>query len=108
MTKSHMVWVSILASSILLGGCATSRKVQVVQAGDHTMSCAQIMSELSRLDQAEQDIDSKKGATGTNVAAALFWLPGLAYTYYDAGQASQAINGRRSHLNALYNKKSCQ
>jgi hypothetical protein len=36
----------------------------------------------------EADIESKKGVTGTNVASALFWLLGLAYTYYDAGEAT--------------------
>lgn len=34
---------------------------------------------LVKLDKAQAEIDSKKGVTGTNVAAAIFWLPGLAY-----------------------------
>ena len=62
---------------------------------------------LARLDQVEDEISGKKGATGTNVAAALFWLPGLAYTYYDAGQALEAINARRAHLTQLHNDKEC-
>ena len=92
---------------VLLAGCATSRKIQVVQPGDNKMTCSELTAQLEKLGQAEQDIASKKGVTGTNVAAALFWLPGLAYTYYDAGQAMEAINDRRSHLTSIYNDKNC-
>ena len=55
----------------------------------------------------QADIDSKKGVTGTNVASALFWLPGLAYTYYDAGEAQRLINERKSGLTKMYNDKKC-
>ena len=88
-------------------GCATSQKVQVVQRGDNKMTCEELAGDLDRLDEASAAVQEKKGATGTNVAAALFWLPGLAYTYYDAGQAMEAINARRSHLTKLHNDKDC-
>lgn len=70
--------------------------------------CNQLKKELEKLDQAEQDVKSKKGMTGTNVASTLFWLPGLAYTYYDAGQAMEAINDRRANLTKFYNNKNCR
>ncbi|WP_353570221.1 hypothetical protein [Candidatus Albibeggiatoa sp. nov. BB20] len=101
------MFMSILLATLLLGGCATSTKIQTVQPGDHKLSCNELTSELARLDDAETDIDSKKGVTGTNVASALFWLPGLAYTYYDAGQAEELINERRAYLTTLYNDKGC-
>ena len=87
---------------ILLAGCATSPKIQVVQPGDNNLSCSELAAQLEKLDWAESDVDTKKGVTGTNVASAIFWLPGLAYTYYDAGQAMEAINDRRSHLTSIY------
>lgn len=90
-----------------VSGCATSDKIQVVQMGDNSLNCEQLKIEVAKLDTAQKDIDSKKGMTGTNVAAALFWIPGLAYTYYDAGQATKAIADRKSHLTALYNNKKC-
>ena len=106
--KKSVIAVGCLVGMFLLGGCATSKKVQVVQAGDNKMSCEQLKNELGKLDQAEQNVDEKKGVTGTNVAAALFWLPGLAYTYYDAGQATQAIQDRRSQLTKQYNDRDCK
>ncbi len=96
-----------LAAAMMLAGCSTSEKVAVQQIDDDKLSCTDLKMEFVRLDAAQKDVESKKGATGTNVAAALFWLPGLAYTYYDAGQADQALRDRRSHLTGLYNKKRC-
>ena len=95
------------ATAALLGGCATSQKIQVIQPGDPNLSCEALKGEISKLDTAQADIDSKKGMTGTNVAAALFWLPGLAYTYYDAGEAQRLISDRKSGLTNIYNNKKC-
>ena len=64
--------VLIAITSGLLLGCATSQKIQVVQPGDHNLSCDAIKAEMAKLDKAEADIESKKGVTGTNVASALF------------------------------------
>lgn len=98
------------ASLVLLSvyGCATSQKIQVVQPGDQNLSCPALVDEIRKLDQAKADIESKKGVTGTNVAAALFWLPGLAYTYYDAGEANRLISDRRNALTSIYNGKNCK
>jgi hypothetical protein len=68
-----------------LAGCATSEKVQAKQIADREMSCEQLVAENRKLDEAAGKVDANRGVTGTNVAAALFWLSGLAYTYYDAG-----------------------
>lgn len=107
MKKVTLGLISVVLASFLMGGCATSSKIETVQAGDSKLSCKDLQTELDKLNQAEQDIDSKKGVNGTNVAAALFWLPGLAYTYYDAGQALDAVRNRRSHLTSIYNDKNC-
>ena len=99
----------IVGAACLLGltACSTSEKVQSKQIGDSEMSCEQLLAETEKLDLAKEEIDSKRGATGTNVAAAIFWLPGLAYTYYDAGQADQLILERKAWLAQLYDEKGC-
>lgn len=105
-TAITLTFVMILGS-FSLTSCSTSQKMQTVQAGDHKLSCHELKMELGKLDTAEEEVNSKKGLTGTNVASALFWIPGLAYTYYDAGQALEAIAERRSHLTTFYNEKNC-
>lgn len=92
----------------LLAGCSTTEKIQTAQTGDKNLSCADITKEFEKLDAAEAEVKDKKGVTGTNVAGALLWLPGLAYTFYDAGQAADAINQRRSRLVELSDRKNCK
>jgi outer membrane murein-binding lipoprotein Lpp len=99
---------AILLSMLALEGCATSVKVQSVQMGDNELSCKELQAEMKKLDDSQAQVESKKGANGTNVAAAIAWLPGLAYTYYDAGQATDAINARRSHLVEIFQNKGCK
>jgi hypothetical protein len=95
----------LIAMMIFAIGCSTSPKTQVIQLGDEQLTKEQIHVEFSKLDAAQREIESKKGVTGTNVASALFWIPGLAYTYYDASDATRMIESRRSHLTSIYNKK---
>lgn len=105
--RPSMIAASCLSGLLTLSACATSEKIQAKQIGDTEMSCEQIRAENQRLDEAKLEIDSNRGATGTNVAAAIFWLPGLAYTYYDAGQADQLIMERKAWMAQLYNDKGC-
>ena len=101
------VGLTLLAIIPGLAGCATSEKVQARQIGDQELGCAQIQTESAKLDETQRRVDANRGMTGTNVAGALFWLPGLAYTYYDAGQADQLISERQSWLSQLYDQKKC-
>jgi hypothetical protein len=105
--KKIIPFISIMLLMLFFYGCATSKKVQIVQPGDNSLSCQQLKVELDRLTQAQTEVDSKKGVTGTNVASVLFWVPGLVYTYYDAGQATEAISDRRAHITNIYNQKNC-
>lgn len=107
-TISYAVIAAASAVLLAISGCATSQKIQVVQPGDQNLSCTELTAEMKKLAQAQADIDSKKGMTGTNVASALFWLPGLVYTYYDAGEASRLIADRRSALTTVFNTKNCK
>ncbi|HEX2524828.1 MAG TPA: hypothetical protein VHL31_00795, partial [Geminicoccus sp.] len=98
---------AVLLIALAASGCATSEKIQPTQVGDNRLTCKELEDQLAQLDQSQKNIEDNKGVTGTNVAAALFWLPGLAYTYYDAGQAENLVQERRSQLTSLYNKKDC-
>ena len=105
--NSWILGAACLSGLMALSACTTSEKVQAQQIGDRDMTCEEIIAEDTKLDQAKAEIDSKRGATGTNVAAAIFWLPGLAYTYYDAGQADQLILERKAWLAQLHDDKGC-
>ena len=105
---SRLIATATVAATVTLAGCSTSQKIQVVQPGDNNLSCAGLQEEMAKLDNAQAEIEGKKGLTGTNVASAIFWLPGLAYTFYDAGEAQRLISDRRSALTTFYNNKRCK
>jgi hypothetical protein len=90
-----------------LAGCATSEKIQAKQIADRELSCEQLVTEQRKLEEAAGKVDANRGVTGTNVVSTLFWLPGLAYTYYDAGEADRLISERRSWLTELHEEKEC-
>ncbi len=97
----------LLGILLLTAGCATSTKVAPVRAEDQALNCGEIVAELEKLQDAREEVDSKKGVTGMNVASAILWIPGLLYTYYDAGAASELIEQRKTNLVILYNRKGC-
>ena len=45
---------------LFVTGCATSPKIQVVQAGDNKMSCEQLEEDLKKLDEASASVQGKK------------------------------------------------
>lgn len=97
--------LAMVGSLLFFAACSSSSKTLPLELGDNALTKQQIVDELSRLDLAEQEINSKKGASGTHAEAFLFWWPGLANTHYDASEALKLVEQRRSHLTALYNQK---
>jgi len=52
-----LICLGVLA--LLIVGCATSPKVQVVQMGDDQLSCRELLSEMRRLDEAQANVEDK-------------------------------------------------
>ncbi len=96
-----------IAVPIILSGCATSQKVQVVQEGDQNLTCEQLTAAIDEVNAVTAKNDENKGMTGANVAAALFFWPALAYTYMDNSKAGELATDRLSHLTKLRNEKGC-
>ena len=55
----------------------------------------------------EADARDGRTLTGTNVAAALFWWPGLVATYVNTDDAIDAAVDRQTHLAEIYKDKGC-
>ena len=56
---------------------------------------------------AEDAKKEKNLGTGTNMAALLFWLPGLYQTSVNVKEAVDAANRRAEHLSKLKIAKNC-
>ena len=62
--KAKSIISLMLLSGILIAGCATSQKLQIVQSGDNKLSCEQLLYEMKKLEEAQAQVDSNKGVTG--------------------------------------------
>lgn len=97
----------VLIAAWLLTGCATPTVVAVKQAGDANLSCAQMKDEFAQADNYLKAAKKERTVTGTNVAAAIFFLPGLLGTYVNTEEAINAAKDRQALLTKLAQKKNC-
>tara|TARA_Y100000385_G_C12559346_1_gene411411 strand:- start:119 stop:436 length:318 start_codon:yes stop_codon:yes gene_type:complete len=93
---------------LFIASCATPTVVQVVAPTDSKLTCNQIDTEIAMANKYASDAKKEKNiGTGTNVAALLFWLPGLVATNMNANEAIEAANQRALHLQNLKTQKNC-
>jgi hypothetical protein len=102
---NKLIVTALIAS--LLSACATPTVVQTRQAGDENLSCDNIKTQMSQAQKYEEDARKERGVTGTNVAAALLFLPALIGTYMNTEDAMRAARDRQNVLAELSAKKRC-
>lgn len=91
----------------IMAGCASPTVVQEHQVGDQDLSCDQLVLALQEARNFESQARGERGATGTNVAAALFFWPGLLATYANSGDAIEAAQERQRYLTTIHEGKNC-
>ena len=95
------------ASAALLAACASPDVVQVSQAGDEALDCGQLQLAIQDAQRFERDARRERGVTGTNVAAAALFWPGLVATWVNTDEAIDAARDRQDSLTAIYRQKGC-
>lgn len=103
----HVQAIMLSASLVILVGCATPDVVDVRQVGDKKLSCEELKEQIEDAKRFEKKARDEKGVTGTNVAAAVFFWPGLLATYANVDEAIDAAQERERHLTKIYEKKGC-
>jgi hypothetical protein len=99
---------SSLLLILFLASCATPHVVTVIGPNDSRMSCNELDNEIAIAAKFKRDAKSEKSyGTSTNVAAILFWLPGVVATQMNANEAIRAADERINHLSRLKSKKNC-
>ena len=99
--------LATLTLAAALAGCATPTVVDVRQPGDDKLSCDQIKDQFAAATKYEKDARAERGVTGTNAAAAVFFLPGLLATYMNTEDAIKAARDRQELLARLAAAKNC-
>lgn len=96
-----------LAALPVLAGCATPDVVDVKQAGDKNLSCAQIATALNDASNFEKQARDTRKVNGRNVATAVLFWPALLGTYANSEEAIDAAKERRVYLMELSEQKGC-
>ena len=91
-----------------LAGCATPTVVETRKAGDSSLSCEQIKTEITEAERFEREARKERTVTGTNIAAAILFWPALLGTYSNTEQAINAARERKENLNRLAEKTNCK
>jgi len=105
MKKSIITFSAIAA--IGLSACSHTEKVATVKPTDSKMSCADINKEFTDLEKVMKQAKKNKGASGTNIAAAVFFWPAAVGNYLDAENAEELVQERQENLVALSQQKGC-
>ena len=95
----------LITSIFFLASCASPEVIKTVQISDKDLSCNQLIAATEEAKRFEEDGREERTVTGTNVAAALFWWPGLVATYINTDDAIDAAKDRQEHLTKIYNEK---
>lgn len=98
---------AFLALLVGLVACASPEVITERQIGDDDMNCGQLKAAIAEAQQFEREARRERGATGTNVAAALLFFPGLFATYANTQEAIDAARDRQNHLTQIANSKGC-
>ena len=94
-----------ILSFFLLASCVSPKVVKTVQISDKDLSCTQLIVATEEAKKFEEDGREGRTVNGTNVAAAIFFWPGLIATYMNTDDAIDAAKDRQEYLAKIYDKK---
>lgn len=99
---------AIVTFAVLVTGCASPTVVDTRKVGDTQLTCDQIKQEIAEAERFDKEARKERTATGTNVAAAIFFWPALLGTYSNTEQAINAAKERKENMFKLADSKNCK
>ena len=97
-----------ICGALIMAACTTTEKVSVQQPGDRSMSCAELRTEMDKLDGIVKDAQSDQGVNGANVAGVLFFWPAAVGNWMSADEAKDLAMERKNHLMSIWNDNGCE
>lgn len=102
-----LITLALGASLLTVSACSHTEKVATVKPTDNKMSCADITKEYADLDTVMRQAKKNKGASGANIAAAVFFWPAAVGNYMDAKDSEELVEERRRKLTEMSQEKGC-
>lgn len=106
-TKTMKKIIALLLVTAL-AGCATPTVVETRKAGDASLTCEQIKTEITEAERFEREARKERTVTGKNIAAAVLFWPALLGTYSNTEEAINAARERKGNLTKLAEKIDCK
>lgn len=100
--------LGLCASAVILSACVNPERVPMRQAGDNSLTCAAITSELTHLDTIRAKAAKGTGFSAENVIAFLLFWPAVLVNVGLSATAEGAANDREGVLADLAQKQNCQ
>jgi hypothetical protein len=94
-----------LAASMV--ACVSTKTVSENQVDDSTLTCESLATRLGEVRSAKAYAQANRGASGSNVMAALFFWPALLVNNSNTSDMIESMNQRESVLAGLYESNSC-
>ena len=102
-----IIILALATSTLAISACSHTEKVATVKPTDNKMSCSDITTEFASLDTVMAQAKKNKGASGANIAAAVFFWPAAVGNYVDAKDAEELVQERREKLTEMSLSKGC-
>ncbi len=100
--------VALIASALLVVGCASPTVTQAIKAGDTGLTCPQLQNDYQDADKLRETADKEKGLTGGNILRGLLFWPAILGSFANANEAIAAADSRKVNLANIMNQKGCQ
>lgn len=88
-----------------LSACVSKQTVSTAQTHDQNFTCAELKTEIAKMEGLKDDFEDDSGLTGKNVGLAVLFWPGIIVNEMNATKNVDSVNDRIEHLNGLYYQK---
>lgn len=98
--------MSGIAIATILSLTACHQRVEPVSGMERNMSCAELKSEIKRVEGIKETIASNRGVSGRNALGLLFW-PSIVINEATGESAEKEATNRLVELKNIYAHKQC-
>ena len=109
MKQKNLIRVLVMiALSASMTACVSTKTVVKTQVDDSSLGCDSLAIRIGEIQSARDYAKANRGASGSNVMAALFFWPALLVNNSNTSDMIKSMDEREATLNGLYKVANCQ
>jgi len=99
--------IMLIVLSVGLTACVSTKTVTSNQVDDSQLGCASLATRIGEVRSARDYAQANRGASGSNVMAALFFWPALLVNNSNTSDMIKSMEEREGVLTGLYENNTC-